>query len=56
MNVDQAPMNPPALMDEKIWDALLQMAQPTTTLAQATTTQAKDMTTQTNQVVVPRAH
>ena len=45
---DHAPMNPPALTDENIRDALFQIAQPITTQAQSATAQAQAMTTQAN--------
>ena len=55
-NDDQAPVNPPPLMDGDIRYAFLQMSQAITTQAQSITTQAQSMTTQANREVVPRAN
>ncbi|TMW94055.1 hypothetical protein EJD97_010796, partial [Solanum chilense] len=55
-NDDQAPINPPPLMDGEIRDAFIQMAQAITTQAQAVTTQSQAITAQANPEVVHRAN
>ena len=45
---NQAPMNPPPLVDENIRDALFQMSQDITTQAQAATAQVESITTKAN--------
>ena len=55
-NDDQAPTNPPTMMDGDIRDAFLQMDQAITTQAQVITTQAQAMTAQDNREVVPQGN
>ena len=55
-NVDQAPANPPTMMEAEMRAILDQMAQDMTTQAQSAMVQAQAMTTQTNRDVAPRPH
>ena len=55
-NVDQAPANPPPMMEDDMRDILAQMDQGMTTQAQDTTVQEQAMTSQANWDVVPRSH
>ena len=55
-NDDQAPVNPPPLIDGYIRDDFLQMAPSITTQAQASTTQDQSMITQAYREVLPRAN
>ena len=55
-NVNQAPANPPPMMEAEMRDILDQMAQSMTTQAQVATVQAPAMTAQANRNVAPHHH
>ena len=54
--MEQAPANPPPMMEAEMRDILAQMVQAITTQAQVVTVQAQDMTPQANRDITPCPH